>query len=186
MDANVSNDASGAAIHGYSRAEVDDFLKAAAVERARLEAEIADARARAGRARSAIGMHRVMVSMLLETQRELTELRLDAEARAEQIVADAEREAGAIGAGTGMSTWMRDEPFTIDTQAPATSLIDLGVEQAVGVPHANGVEQNGRAHHPSADPSAGADPAADAERDEYFDFLRAALADDSPLGPNPE
>jgi hypothetical protein len=184
MDANVSNDASGAAIHGYSRAEVDDFLEAAAVERARLEVEIADARARAGRARSAIGMHRVMVSMLLETQRELTELRLDAEARAEQIVAEAEREANEMLAASGASGWTHDEPFTLDPQAPITSMIDLvGVaEQDGGVLQANGVEQNGRASHPSVDPSAGAEP----EPDEYFDFLRGALADDSPLGPKPE
>ena len=96
MDANPGLPALDQPVRGYSRAEVDEFLAAVAVERSRLEAEIAEATERINRARSAIGMHRVMVAMLLETQQELSALRSEAEAQARQIVADAEREAAAL------------------------------------------------------------------------------------------
>jgi ABC-type transporter Mla subunit MlaD len=86
-------------IHGYPRADVDEFLRAAAAERVRLEAEIADANARIAHARSAVGTHRVMVAMLLEAQRQLSELRRDAEIQAERIIAEAEIEAQAIERG---------------------------------------------------------------------------------------
>jgi hypothetical protein len=170
METNVGNDALGQAIHGYSRAEVDDFLQAAAAERARLEREIVDSRGRIGRARSAIGMHRVMVSMLLETQRELTELRQDAEARAEQIVTAAEHEAAAILGGTPPPTFATAP----DTTTPR--VIDLGAGEHNGAPQPLGAYRSANGDAPTG--SSG--------QDEYFDFLRGALADESPLGPGPE
>ncbi len=58
-------------VHAYSRDAVDDFLAAAEAERVRLRGIVTDAEARSRRARAAVGMQRVMVSMLLETQREV-------------------------------------------------------------------------------------------------------------------
>jgi hypothetical protein len=181
----MANDAVGNAVQGYSRAEVDEFLAAAAVERARLEAEISDARSRVGRARSAIGMHRVMVAMLLETQRELTELRSHADAEADAILAQAERDAAVILAGSG------DGVARVAPVAP------------VGLPSAPIGPAAGEIHLGAADPASlvGAEPPVEAPTrplaqgapaeqtagsDDYFDFLRGALADESPLGPGPE
>ena len=135
-------------IRGYSRAEVDDFLDAAARERSRLETEIADADRRVREARSAIGMHRVMVAMVLDAQRELTEVRRAAEREADAIIAAAELDAqqGVSAAPIGPVTHMVD--LTAAEESPAT--------------------------------------VAESGSDEYFEFLRGALADDGPLGPSPE
>jgi cell division septum initiation protein DivIVA len=152
---------SSTAIQGYSRAEVDEFLSAAASERQRLEREIADARGRIARARAALGMHRVMVAMMLETQRELGELRQNAERSAAAIVAAAERERSPLGAS--MTSFGVPEP------AP-TQIIDLDA-----VDHSVSWADVGGAAPASGN---GSDSG-----DEYFDFLRGALADESPLGP---
>src|SRR5215813_9209404 len=80
----------------YARQAVDDFLTAATAERERLELTIAEAKARTDRARAVIGMHRVMVSMLLETQHELDALREAADREAQAIVSNAEEDARAI------------------------------------------------------------------------------------------
>jgi cell division septum initiation protein DivIVA len=140
----------GTAIHGYSRAEVDEFLAAAGTERARLERDIADARARISRARSALGMHRVMVAMLLDAQRELSDLRQDAERRAEEIVAQAHADSA-------------ETPHVIDLAASDSNDQWMSTNNPIGA---------------SAD-------ALEAGED-YFDFLRGALADDTPLGPSAE
>jgi hypothetical protein len=180
MEANVVNDTVGTAVQGYSRAEVDEFLKAAAAERSRLEAEISDARARIGRARSAIGMHRVMVAMLLETQRELTELRARADDEAAAILAQAERDAAMILSGSSPVT----EPTSVASvtapappadASPSLDEIDLSGHLATSTSAATTLAQ------PRGEGGEG-----EAGRDEYFDFLRGALADESPLGPGPE
>jgi cell division septum initiation protein DivIVA len=160
----------GNAIHGYSRAEVDEFLAAAAVERERLERDIADARERVSRARSALGMHRVMVAMMLETQRELGELRLHAERRAAEIVAEAEREAEAEAAALRHFDATTTEP----PPAPAAPVIDLDT--------AEHVDSWASWSAPSMEATPGSGSAA-RQGEDYFDFLRGALADDSPLGP---
>jgi hypothetical protein len=136
-------------IHGYPRADVDEFLRSAAAERIRLEAEIADANARIAHARSAVGTHRVMVAMLLETQRQLSEMRRDAEVQAERIIAEAEIEAQAIERGPGSPNG-----GSASTPGFAEPTIDLTRSA------------------PSSE-----------EPDEFFEFLRGALADDQPLGP---
>jgi len=175
MEANVVNETVGTAVQGYSRAEVDDFLRAAASERARLESEISDARSRIGRARSAIGMHRVMVAMLLETQRELTEMRARADADADAILAQAERDAAMILAGT-VPVRGRSSDAATDARPPTPATappgeIDLGGAVPAPTKGSTAVDE-------SAVPESG--------RDEYFDFLRGALADESPLGPGTE
>ena len=135
-------------IHGYPRGDVEEFLSAAAAERVRLEAEIAEAHARIAQARSAVGTHRVMVTMLLDAQRELSEIRRRAEAEAERMIAEAEIEAQAIERG-------RWSAFDVPTSVsmPSEPTIDL-----VGHADAQGSDQ-------------------------FFDYLRGALADDQPLGP---
>ena len=85
-----------AAIKWYSQDSVDEFLAAAAEERERLEAVIADATARAERARAALGVHRLMATMLLDTHRQLTERRREAELAAAQIIIESEREANRL------------------------------------------------------------------------------------------
>src|SRR5262245_61875997 len=83
-------------VHAYARDAVEDFLAAADAEKDQLRLAIAESDARARRARASIGMHRVMVSMLLETQRDCAEMREEAELDAAEIVAAAEDEAHAI------------------------------------------------------------------------------------------
>ena len=161
-------------IHGYARSEVDDFLNAAAQERARLEATIADANTRAGRARSALGTHRVMVAMLLETQRELGQLRIDAETQAEMIIAEAEREVALARAE-------RRDPQEID-------LSSFAVTQSPTMADATGAGSPFFAApaSPVGEPRMGTTTnAAEDGNDEYFAFLRGALDDDQPLGPSP-
>jgi hypothetical protein len=183
----MANDAVGNAVQGYSRAEVDEFLAAAAVERARLEAEIIDARSRVGRARSAIGMHRVMVAMLLETQRDLTDLRAQADAEADAILAQAERDAALILAGSG------DEVARVTPVAPV-GLPSAPIGRAAGEIHLGAADPVSliRAEPPVEAPAgplaqgASAAQPQTAESDDYFDFLRGALVDESPLGPGPE
>jgi hypothetical protein len=162
MDAKASQRAPvvGTAISGFDRTEVDQFLEAAQSERRRLEAEIAEAETRISRARSAIGMHRVMASMLLESQREFAELRQLAETEARQIAIAAERKVATMLETAGED--IQDHGF-----------IDLTFPKSFG--------------QASGSPTSSAPPSviADAD-DEYFDFLRGALADDGPLGPGAE
>jgi hypothetical protein len=72
--------------HGYSRTELDAFLLSVEDERARLEAAIAEDEVRTRAARAALGTHRVMVSMLLQAQREIDEIRARAEAEAAVVL----------------------------------------------------------------------------------------------------
>jgi hypothetical protein len=177
MEADVMSTLGPAAIQGYSRVEVDQFLAAAAVERSRLENEIADAEQRIARARSAIGMHRVMVAMLLETQRELTELRHHADREAEQILRDAEREAAEIArARRGAAV------ASVAPPDPAAS----GRVAATGDSQGQPADDDAFLFGASAvtPPSfVGSGPAPEAGHDQYFEFLRGALTDESPLGP---
>jgi cell division septum initiation protein DivIVA len=109
----------GSAISGYSYAEVTDFLAAAAVERSRLEAELLDAESRIGRARSAIGLHRVMLAMLLDAQRELDEIRREAEGHATRILAGAERDATPVVVPSPAASATIDLTAVTATVAPA-------------------------------------------------------------------
>lgn len=154
-------------MHGYPRATVDDFLAAAAVERARLEEELEQATARADRARAQIGVDRVMMRMLLDAQRDVGEIRARAEERAAEIIATAERDAQEVVA--------RERS---DRRVSPPSRIDLVEVEEFGVP----------AVVPTArlEPGSSNGSHAEAESDEFFDFLRGALTDDQPLGPLPE
>jgi cell division septum initiation protein DivIVA len=91
MNAEITDSGTAAPIQWYARSAVDDFLAQAAVRRTELEAAIAAANERAERARAALGLYRMMAAMLLETQRELQEMRRDAEAQAAEIVRGAEQ-----------------------------------------------------------------------------------------------
>ncbi|HEY3670850.1 MAG TPA: DivIVA domain-containing protein [Acidimicrobiia bacterium] len=145
-------------ITGYPRVEVDEFLAAAAEEKSRLEAVISDAETRVSRARSAVGAHQVMVQMLLESQQELSRIRRDAEAEAEAIVARAELDAQAILSGQPTPVPVTAPPVAIATPGPFESAAPLAVQPD------GPVDGN----------------------DEFFTFLRGALADEQPLGPAPE
>jgi cell division septum initiation protein DivIVA len=151
-------------IHGYSRSEVDEFLAAAALERARLEATIADANARSNRARAALGMHRVMVAMLLEAQREMSQLRSDAEREADRIIAEADEQARAM---SGFARESNSVAAMIDLAAAEAAMNGVGAHTREPEPEPVPFTSNG--HHDS---------------DDYFEFLRGALADDQPLGPS--
>jgi cell division septum initiation protein DivIVA len=159
MESTPAGPTAGPAIQGYSRAEVDDFLSAASVERARLEAEIASANERINRARAAIGIHRVMFTMLLDVQREINDLRRGADEAAASIVQDAEREASAARAWTPES-------------APLESLVQSGSTELDLTLHAARFDLHG--------PTGMRDQISD--DDKYFDFLRGALIEEEPLG----
>lgn len=174
--------------HGYPRDAVDEFLAAADAERARLEAVIREASGRAERARAPIGAQRLMMSMLLDTQRELSELRDSAATRAEKIIAEAEAQAREIvmladpvpTPRPGFTTGPRPGGTGAASSSSTDRPIDLvGAEAADQKPPpdsfgagSDGPRVNG--HSKST------------ESDEFFDFLRGALADDQPLGPRAE
>jgi cell division septum initiation protein DivIVA len=156
-------------LQGYSRAEVDDFLGAIATERLRLQAAIEDANRRITRARSAISMHRVMVAMLLDAQREFVEIRKRSQAEADEIVAAAELQARATidVARTGAAARDRVADTPSDAAEP---MIDL-ISPAGPAPDAPTSQNGSPPFAPSDDP------------DGFFDYLRGALVDDRPLGP---
>jgi hypothetical protein len=188
MDPTLGSPSDEHSARAYSRAEVDDFLAAAAAERIRLEAEIAEATERISRARAAIGMHRVMVSMLFETQREVSALRREADAQARQIVADAEREVAAMVRASSPLTAQTGSTFAADASRipPSPPAADgHTIDLQLAEPHGNGAQP---VAPPAAEPllastsSFAESPTSD---DEYFDFLRGALAeDDGPFGPD--
>jgi hypothetical protein len=166
-------------MYAYPRATVDEFVRASEVEKQRLRTSIEEDEHRARRARAAIGMHHMMVSMLIETQRDLEELRRDAERVAAQIIATASEGTRspwpAPSGGSAPSPGMPDgrgSPMSIDLVAegnlderrePVRSPFDVAPD---------GLAPNG--HH--------TDDSDDASN-EYFAFLREALDDDEPLGP---
>ena len=172
-------------MRGYSRAEVDTFLQAAARERARFEADIADANRRIREARTAIGVHGVMVSMVLEAQRELAGIRRAAEVEADRIVSAAEADAQHVLAGA-RSDGASPGPAPV---VPGASVV---APPARSAPPASGPEPlvdlvDRPAPNGSSDRrvhAGGARP--DALDTDYFEFLRGALADDQPLGPHSE
>jgi hypothetical protein len=161
------------ATFGYDRAAVEDFLRAAAEERERLQREIDSSNMRLARARTALGTHRVMVAMLLETQRELSTMRRDAEREAADIIGAAEREARA-----------RENSSEPTSSAPP---IDL---RATSFAPPESVSSSAEDVWSSTSPSyAGREPLSSGgvgEDTDYFEFLRGALHDEEPLGPRAE
>jgi hypothetical protein len=158
---------------GYDRAAVDAFLAAAAEERQKLETEIEQSNMRLARARTALGTHRVMVAMLLETQRELSVIRRDAERQAAEIIAAAEREMRAAPG----------DRLDAPSAGPATDAIDLRSD-----PEPSNRPSGDLPVRPST-PEADGDDALFApagQDDAFFQYLRGALSDDEPLGPRPE
>jgi hypothetical protein len=198
------------AVHAYARDSVDDFLAAAEVEKEHLRRVIAEAEARERRARASIGMQRVMVSMLLEVQREIADERERAELEAADIVAAADQQAVSIvqaardevagAGGPRVGSYPRRSP--VDERPalaldPESTTLDLASAE-------RREQDDQRRLHPSSPeyPSAGAGATSgngfardsgyptsslstsDAGEDErFFAYLRGALADDQPLGP---
>jgi hypothetical protein len=103
-------------VRAYSRSAIDEFLTAAAAERARLEAAIAEDEERTRCARAALGTHRVMVAMLIEAQRELDEIRTRAEAEAATILAGAGRPAVLLDL-------TQPEPGPVDPASPPLAAV---------------------------------------------------------------
>ena len=161
--------------HGYPRALVDDFLAAAGRERERLEELRRDASLRAERARATIGVHRVMMAMMLDTQREVSEIRRAADAEATATLADAEQQVEAI---LGCSIGAIPDPGSPHGRAfgaagPETTLVDL---TAVEISESTSPGEASELSH--VDDHKGVE--------QYFEFLRGALIDEQPLGPRPE
>lgn len=157
-------------MQGYSRAEVDEFLAAASAERVRLESEIDDLQGRISRARSAIGMHRVMVAMLIDAQRELTDIREAAAAEAERIVRQAEGEVAAI------------PPAPV---APHDAPLSTTIARDESIDLVTGPLATASSPSPASNGSLSI-TGVTAGDDDYMEFLRGALSDDSPLGPSGE
>jgi hypothetical protein len=130
---------------------------AADAERARLEAVIDDARARARRALALNSLQHVMVDMLLETQRELGALRAAAEQEAAEILGEAEQQALAILRDARRDAGLTNEPTTHDAACFHPT--------------------------PSSLPPIGASMMNEVQDDRYLSYLRGALADERPLGP---
>jgi hypothetical protein len=176
----ASSDSPSEALRAYPRGAVDEFVAAAQAERTRLEAIISDAEARLRRARATIGMHRVMVGMVIETQREINEMRSDAERRAATILADATDQTSRIletaRADSGAAEWLagnghRFVPPATDMTAATIDLRDPDGLEVAGL----GQRWSGRS---------GRLAEGDQDTSVYFNFLRGALNDDQPLGPS--
>jgi hypothetical protein len=165
-------------MYAYPRATVDEFIRASEAEKQRLVAAIEHDEHRASRARAAIGMHHMMVSMLIETQRELDQMRRDAERLAAEIIAaasngrsDPRHEGNAPG---GSASGPLRERF-------APTSIDLVAEDEAGLGSAPRVSLSDSVHQVTSVPYETDDN--DPETSQYFAFLREALTDDEPLGP---
>ena len=176
-NANMTNGnptAAAAPTLGYDRAAVDDFLGAAAAERTKLEEQIERSHLRLARARTALGTHRVMVAMLLQTQRELSALRRDAERDAAEIIAAADREARRREAAGPARTGTTPDPIDLR----------VGSLNATLEPTANGPAAAAATELSAADDLLLS--SISGQDDEFFEYLRGALHDDEPLGPRSE
>lgn len=145
-----------APITWYSRRALDQYLAEAATERARLQASIDDANGRRARASAAVGLHQTMLEMLLESQREIADIRRAAEIEAARVMAEGDREADALFGAHRVAG---------ERVAGNGSASPVAVATAV------------------APSSAEAIPPAD---DEFFSYLKDALTGDEPLGPAPQ
>ena len=172
MDSDIAKPVSQQPVRGYQRAAVEEFLAAANAEKARLEALIADANERAAVARTAVGMHHIMVAMLVETQEELTRRRREADLQAAEIIAAAEAQALAIERPTAMP-----EPAAVPAPAAAAPVVE-GLRIHAPAATAEPVPASPRLEVEGHDD--------DEEADRFFAFLRRALSDEEPLGPRPE
>lgn len=152
------------AVQGYARAAVEDFLEAADRERAQLRRSIDDASDRIAHANKASGMHRMMLTMLIDTGREIADVRAAADSRAAEIVLAARAPAQASTPAA-----VRDEAASIDLRTEEHG------ERTVSAP---------ATHDVFVAPPGG--DSADMDADAYFGFLSGALADEEPLGPRPE
>jgi hypothetical protein len=186
------------AVLGYSQSTVDEFLAAAAEERTRLVAALSEAKARQAETRSAIGMHRVMLSMLLEAQEELQTRRREAEAAADEVLRRADREAETILAAAQPAPVSQPEPEPT-REAPAVESLAAPEPVAVSEPadvidlrkeHQDenqfGTSNGAARQREPVFTTANAGPAAAASSEEFFTFLRGALVDQDPLGPRYE
>ena len=86
----------GSPIQWYARPAVEEFLAAAAGERRRLEALVAEGRERIERVQAASRVQETMVAMLLETEHAVRQVRSAAEREAAMIIAAADAESVAI------------------------------------------------------------------------------------------
>jgi hypothetical protein len=158
---------------------VDEFIRASEAEKQRLAAAIADDEDRSRRARAAIGMHNMMVSMLIETQRELEELRRDAERSAAEIISAASDPGQVVPGSFDMSPPLRPQ---MAVRPPGSYNIDLVAEA-----RADRVDGSACASPLGPADTRGGDASGDlgtgAESNDYFAFLRGALTDEEPLGP---
>ena len=159
-----------AMVQGYPRAAIDDFLAAAARERRRLRDELAAASARVERANLALGMHRTMIAMLIDTGRDLQDLRHRTEVMAAQQFSP-----DTVSAATGVAP-----------SVPSTVSVPFGVPESIA-PESMAPESISSAPSPlSRRPRLPRRNRFREDDEEYFGFLRGALSDDEPLGPRPE
>lgn len=167
----------------YERGAVEEFLAAGADRRAQLEATLLDATERAERARISLGLHRMMVSMFVQAQHDLANVRSQAEHRAAEIILAAERDVEMIlplaarGAGDDAS---REEPIVEaradDEEAVDDPVIDLGATERRNDPFAS-LQLDG--HDAWA--------RADGDDDEgFFAFLRGSMGNTDQLEPRSE
>jgi len=162
-------------VYAYPRDAVDGFVAEAEVERRRLVARIAEAYERTRRARAHVGMQRVMVSMLLETQRELAEQRAAAEREAAAILAAAEQQAQEIVERARMHAPPPSpaRPTPKPDTGPAPEWISTRFDDQTGMIDLPW-EESAYSRTTPADPET---------TDNFFSYLRGALLDEEPLGP---
>ncbi len=112
----------GGAVQGYSRADVDQYLMAAAAERSRLEGAIGAAYERQRRADAAAAASletaALVHAQLQNVQRELAQTRLQVEAEVEAIVGRAREQAAQILRGARSQAHALLEPTGATSEPP--------------------------------------------------------------------
>lgn len=178
-----SDDAAPPSIHWYARSAVEQFLSEVDAECTRLRATIVVANERAARARSTIGFNQTMVDMLLDAQREVREIRSQAESVAAEIRATTDQEMGlpavmpmAVRGPASVEIHPPlGHPQTLAAWETADGAPSLDVDPGPGAPTTNG-QREPATRHPSEDP---------AGEDDYFRSLKNAIDDEDPFGPSP-
>lgn len=90
------NDPGPAAPRWYSRAALAEFDAVADAERARLDAVVAEASTRLNRSTASTGLNRAMVEMIVQSQREIQRIRLEAESAVAAILNQEDRSVAPV------------------------------------------------------------------------------------------
>jgi hypothetical protein len=162
------------ALTGYARAAVEVFIEQAATRRTQLEATIAEASARRERAAAAQARNRAIAQ---DAQRELDQIRSDAEDRAAQIVLAGRLEAQVILRSARER--VANTP-TIDLNAADLNVADLNAADLNANVNASEARNTANSFATLATSSHADDDYDEVAAADYFEYLRSGLPVNAP------